>query len=419
MVRRSKCSAVCGVAFLAVLSLLLNNCAQAPAQPPALPPPQVTVTKPLQQEVTDFRDFTGRVEAVEQAEIRVRVRGFLEKIHFREGTEVKKGDLLYEIDPRSYQADLERTIAEQKQQEAQLALAKAEEARAAQIRGTVGALPEEEFAKRVAVRQAAEGALERARATVSSARLELSYTKIYAPISGRISRTLITEGNLVGFNEPTLLTTIVQVDPVYVFFEVPESQYLEYQGLIREERAAQASEQKIPLYVGLSNEQDFPHSGVINFRDNRIDTQTGTVQIRGEVPNPERILLPGLFARVRVPFGKPKQRMLVPELAISSDQRGQFVLSVQADNTVAARPIKTGRSVDGLVVIDEGLKPDESIIVNGLQRARPGAKVAPITEAQSAPPAPPQNTPPSGTGATPPPNAPSPPPTASPPGSTR
>jgi RND family efflux transporter MFP subunit len=419
MVWHSRGSGVCVVACLAVMPLFLNNCSQAPAQPDPPPPPQVTVRKPVQREVTDIRDFTGRIEAIQQVEIRVRVRGFLEKIHFREGTEVKKGDLLYEIDPRTYQADLARVIAEQNQQEAQLALAKAEEARAAHIRGTVGALPEEEFAKRVAVRQAAEGALERARAAVSIARLELSYTKIHAPIDGRIGRTLITEGNLVGFNEPTLLTNIVQVDPVYVYFEVPEAEYLEYQRLIRDENAAAATEQKIPITLALSNEQGFPHSGVINFRDNRVDPQSGTVQLRGEISNPLRVLIPGLFSRIRVPIGKPRQRMLIPEIAIASDQRGQFVLIVQPDNTVAARPVKSGTTMDGMVVIDEGLNPDDLVIVNGLQRARPGAKVTPLQDAQPATPAPPQDTPPAGTGATPPPNAPSPPPTASPPGSTR
>jgi len=354
------------------------------------------VARAVQREIVDYREFTGHIEAVESTEVRVRVRGFLQKIHFKEGTEVKQGDLLYEIDPRTHQADLDRAIAEARHQEAQLALARSEEERAVRLRGTPGALPEEDVTKRIATRQAAEAMLQQARAAVASAQLELGFTRIRAPIAGRIGRALVTEGNLVGYNEPTLLTTIVRIDPVYVFFDVPESEFLDYQRLIREEDAAAATEERVPVFVGLGTEEDFPHEGVINFRDNRVDPGTGTIQLRAELPNPQRALVPGLFARVRVPIGKAKPRILVPELALSSDQRGQFVLVVQEDNTVDTRMVQTGRVENGKVVVLSGLRTDDWVIINGLQRARPGTKVNPVREGEPAPAAPPPAQPPPG-----------------------
>jgi multidrug efflux system membrane fusion protein len=340
-------------------------------------PPEVTVSLPVRRDVTDFHEYTGRIESPETVEIRARVKGYLQKIHFKEGTEVKADKLLYEIDPRTFEAEVERARAEVSRAEAQLDLARAEADRAARLRGT-GAISEEESRTRVAARDTASATLRQAQAALEAARLELGFTKIRAPITGRISRTLVTEGNLVGFNEPTLLTTIVRLDPMYVYFDVPERNYLEYTERIRHEGAATAAEGTIPVYVGLAHERGFPHTGLIKFRDNRADPGTGTVLIRGELPNPDRLLTPGLFARVRVPVGKPRPRLLVPEAAIAADQRGQYVLVVGEDDTVVSKHLTTGASENGLVVIDEGLDAGDRVIVNGLQRARPGGKVQPV-----------------------------------------
>jgi len=369
--------------------LLLSGCGRE--QPRAQPaPPKVTVQRPFEREITDYREFTGRIDAVETAEIRVRVKGYLSKIEFKEGAEVKKGDLLYQIDPSTFEADLAKAEAAAKQQEANLQLAITDVQRVEALRGTVGALPEETYSQKIAAREVARAALQQAQAGVVSSKLELSFTKIYAPIDGQISRTLVTEGNLVGYNEPTLLTTIVRLDPVYVFFDAPEREFLDYQRLIREEGAASAVDDKVPVFVELANETDFPHKGMLNFRDNRIDQGTGTVLLRGEVPNSDRLLIPGLFARVRVPVGKPKPRLLVPDMALSSDQRGEFLLIVKSDNTVESRVVKTGSTEKGLTIIEQGLNRDDLVVVNGLQRARPGAKVEPMrkeSKDSNAPPA--------------------------------
>jgi membrane fusion protein, multidrug efflux system len=356
-------------------SLAALGCGNGQA-PPQQEPPEVTVSLPIRRDVTDFHEYTGRIDATETVEVRARVRGYLEKIHFREGTEVREGDLLYEIDPRTFEADVERARAEVSRAEAQLDLARAEADRATRLRGT-GAISEEEYRSRVAARDTASATLRQSRAALETARLELGFTKVRAPIGGRISRTLVTEGNLVGSSEPTLLTTIVRLDPMYVYFDVPERNYLEYGGRIREEGAATAAERTIPVYVGLANESGFPHTGVINFRDNRADPGTGTILLRGELPNPDRVLTPGLFARVRVPVGKPRPRLLVPERAIAADQRGQYVLVVAEDDTVVSKHLTTGAVENGLVVVEEGLEAGDRVIVNGIQRARPGAKVRP------------------------------------------
>jgi RND family efflux transporter MFP subunit len=309
--------------------------------------------------------------------VRARVQGYLDKIHFKEGTEVKKGELLYEIDPRTFEADVQKAKADLARQQAQETLAVAQLDRADRLRGT-SALSPEDYQQLVAAREQARAAVQQARAALRSAELQLGFTKIRAPISGRISRTLVTEGNLVGAGSPTLLTTIVSMDPIYVYFEVPERGFLDYQRLIREKGAASAAEAKVPVHVGLETEPDkYPHEGIIKFRDNRVDPGTGTVLLRGELPNPDRLLTPGLFVRIRVPIGKPRPRLLVPETAISADQRGRYVLVVRSDDTVEQRYITEGSQQPGNLTVVDGIKASDRIVVNGIQRARPGAKVTP------------------------------------------
>ena len=378
-------TAVVGSAI--VLSMLsVAGCQQASSQPPPAPPPaQVTVALPIAAPVTDFREFTGVTEAVESVDIRARVQGFLQEIHFTEGTEVQQGDLLYTIDPRTYQAEVDRAAAEVQRLQAQLALAESEERRSAKLRQT-SAVTEEEYAQRVGARQQAQASVLEAQATLDLARLSLSFTQIRAPISGRVGRTQFTVGNLVGYNDPTLLTSIVKLDPIYVLFEGTERRFLEYERRIRDEGLAAASDRKMPVFVGLEGEEGFPHQGVIDFRENRVDPGTGTIQIRATIPNPDRTAAPGMFARVRVPIGQATTQLLVPQVAVAADQRGDFVIVVGSDNVAQARPIRAGRVVGDLIIVQEGLTNTDRVVVNGTQKARPGAKVEPqLTELQPPP----------------------------------
>ncbi len=349
------------------------------------PPPPVTVAHPVAAPITDYRDFSGVTEAVETVQIRARVQGFLEQIHFTEGTEVKEGDLLYTIDPRTYQAELARAEAELTRLQAQLALAENEEARSARLRRT-SAVTEEEYVQRVATRQQAQASVEEAKAAIEVAKINLSYTEIRAPISGRVGRTLLTVGNLVGYNEPTLLTTIVRLDPIYVVFEGTERGYLNYERSLRE-RGAPGEEPTVPVFVNLEGEQGYPHRGLINFRENSVDPGTGTIQLRATIPNPDRIVVPGLFAQVRVPLGGPKQQLLVPQTAIGADQRGSFVTIIGENNIAKTKTVQTGLTVGELIIIREGLTTEDLVVVNGTQKARPGAPVTPELTQLSPPPA--------------------------------
>jgi multidrug efflux system membrane fusion protein len=361
---------------LPLLAVVALGChAQPPPQPP--PPPKVTVAHPVRRDVADRREYTGHIDAVESVDIRARVRGFLTKVNYREGTEVKAGDLLYEIDPREFEAAVKQAQADVERLQATLAQTESEVGRANRLKGT-GAITPEEVVARTAARDIAKAQVEQAQAALTNAQLQLSYTKVTAPIPGRIGRTLVTVGNLVGSGEPTLLTTVVRVDPMYVYFEAPEADYLDYRRLMRTEDLPPAETQETPLFVGLATDTDYPHKGTINFRDNRVDPGTGTIEIRGTLPNPDRALVPGLYARVRVPFGKPQPRLLVPEQALSADQRGRFVLVVKPDDTVEYRPVTVGLTTDDHnVVILKGVAADDRVIVNGLQKARPGSTVNP------------------------------------------
>lgn len=399
--------------LLAPALLALAGCKPPPPpQQAAPPPPAVTVSRPVTREMPEYREYTGRLDTVETVEIRARIRGFLRSIHFREGVEVRKGELLYEIDPSEFQADVTKAEAEVKRLQAQLRLADSEAQRATELHGT-SAISTEEYTQKVVTRDTTQAQLLQAQAALRSAKLTLGYTEIRAPIDGRVSRTLITEGNLVGYSEPTLLTTIVRMDKLYVYFDVPETDLLEQERLAREQGLARTADAHVPCYIGLGDESGFSYQrdgaviagssvgllgspfapgtltatsalfpgrvlqGTLNFRENRVDWTTGTVTLRGVLGNPYRRLVPGLFARVRVPFGKPRQRLLVPEVALSADQRGRFLLVVQPDNKVDYRPVATGDHHGELIEITQGLRPDERVIVKGLQRARPGAEVAP------------------------------------------
>ena len=350
------------------------------------PPPKVTVAKPLQQEIIDYLEFTGTTHAFEEVEMRARVAGFLQSMEFTPGTRVEKGDLLFVIDPSEYQADLDAAEAELGSAEATLKRAQTEFARAQKLfKQKAGA--QTDVVKWRGERDVAKAAVARAKAKVEKAGLDLSYTKVTAPITGRVSRNLVDLGNLVGEGEPTLLTKVTRIDPMYAYFNLNERDLLKVMAMYRQETKEKgldpakdsAARADLTVSLELANEEGYPHQGIVDFAESGVDPATGTLQLRGVFPNPgpAPVLLPGLFTRLRMPIDKRENALLVTERAIGSDQGGRFLLTVNSENVVEKKPIRMGRLVDGLRVIEEGLQPDNRVVVNGIQRARPGAKVDP------------------------------------------
>jgi len=350
------------------------------------PPPKVTVAEPLQQDVIDYLQFTGNTRAFEEVEIRARVSGFLQSMHFTPGTQADMGDPLFVIDPREYQAEVNASIAELNAAKAMQHRAKIEYDRAKRVFDK-GAGRETDVVKWRGERDVALAPIERAKANVERANLNLGYTQITAPISGRASRNFVDVGNLVGEGEPTLLTTVTRYDPMYVYFNLNEYDLLRVQSMYRKrvkEKGIDPDKDseiraEIPLFLGLANEQGYPHEGVLDFAESSVDPGTGTIQLRGvfDNPGPTKILLPGLFARLRMPVDTRENALLVSERAIGADQGGSYLLTAGSDNVVEKSPIRMGQLVDGLRVIEEGLRPGDLVIVKGLQRARPGGKVDP------------------------------------------
>ena len=350
------------------------------------PPPRVTVAQPVQQEVINYLEFTGTTQAYEEADIQARVGGFLQSMHFIPGTQVKKGDLLFVIDPKEYQAELNASMAELKAARAMHHRAEIEYERAKRVFDQ-GAGRETDVVRWRGERDVTLATIERAKAKVERAKLDMSYTQIISPISGRIGRNLVDLGNLVGEGEPTLLARVTRFDPMYVYFNLNERDLLRLMTTYREAIKSKGynpdresdSHADIPLFLGLANEEGYPHEGIFEYADSSVDTATGTIQLRGvfENPGPAAVLLPGLFTRLRLPIGRKADALMVSERAIGADQSGNYLLTVGSDNMVAKKPINMGQLVDGLRVIEEGLEPGERVIVKGLQRARPGARVDP------------------------------------------
>ena len=368
---------------LSGLLLLLTACAQQQQATAPPPPPKVTVSQPSMREVVEWEEYTGRLEAAESVEVRARVNGYLQSIHFKEGAIVKKGDLLFVIDPRPYQADLERAKAE-------LALATARSERAekdlvrAQKLVQVHAASQEEVDTRVAEQRQAQESVQAARAMVNAAQLNVDFTQIRAPINGRISRYFVSVGNLINGGstvQSTLLTTIVSLDPIYCYFEADERSYLKDMRLLRGGERANGREGRQPAYLALTDEEGFPHQGYIDFMDNRLDPKTGTITARVVLPNPDLLLAPGLFARVRVPAGDKYRALMLPPEAVGSDLSQQFVFVVDDQNLAQYRKVTLGPIIDGLRVIRDGVQPEDWVIVKGVQRAKTGAKVDPIRQA--------------------------------------
>jgi len=360
------------------LGIGLASCAGAPSGPPVPPTTPVTVSRPVERYVTDYADFTGRTAAVDSVEVRARVWGHLQKVNFKEGDLVQKGDVLFELDPRPYQALLDQANAKVAQDEAQLAYDEPEYQRRVPLVGS-GAVSRSELDKTAAARRVDIANIAADKAVVASRQLDLEYTKVTAPISGRVSRYLVTVGNLLQLGElgGTLLTTIVSVDPMYVYFDVDEYTALRVQQLAREGKSDSPRDDGYPVSLGLATEEGYPHLGAIDFEDNQVNPKTGTIRVRGVFPNKEQVLVPGLFGRVRMPIGRPHRALLVSDRALDTDQGQKVLYVVNEKNEVVSRPVRLGTLHDGLREITEGLKPRESVIVNGLQQVQPGLTVEP------------------------------------------
>jgi len=366
-----------------VVAALLSGCRQQGEQATP-PPPMVTVSRPIQQTVTDYAEFTGTTEAVESVNIRARVEGFLEAVHFQAAAVVEQGDLLFTIDPRPFRAVLDRAEAQLENRQAELRLADHDYHRIKGIYESQSA-SEFEWVKAQSDFESAQAAVREAQAAVDEAALNLGYTQIHAPISGQISRTFIDPGNLVGAGEYTLLTTIVSTDPVYAYFNASERVLLEYLATHPEKRRQTEPQESAPLYLGLANERGYPHEGRSDWGDNRVDPDTGTIQVRGVFPNPDDVLIPGLFVRLRAPIDTRENALLIPNRALGADQGGRYLLIVNAENVVEKRYVEVGALVDELRVIEQGLAADDSVIVRGVQRAREGMTVSPMPEGEPAP----------------------------------
>jgi RND family efflux transporter MFP subunit len=363
------------LSVLAVLAAVVSGCARNEAAPAPPAPPAVDVAKVLTRDITEFDEFTGRFEAVERVEIRPRVSGYISSVNFEQGHEVRKGDVLFVIDPRPYDAEHKRAKAELARARTQLNLAQSERDRAVKLLES-RAISREEFDSRVAGSEQATANVAAAEAAVDASALNLTFTRVISPISGVVGRAEITSGNLVQSGQ-TLLTTVVSIDPIYVAFEGDEQAYLKYNAMARRGERSSSRDAQNPLWVGLADETGFPHQGVMVFVNNEVDPATGTIRARGQFNNSERRFTPGLFARVRLVGSGKYNAVLINDSAVGTDQSVKYVLAIGEHNKVEYRPVKLGPVIDGLRVVREGLKPGETIVVNGLQRVRPGAVVTP------------------------------------------
>jgi multidrug efflux system membrane fusion protein len=354
--------------------VLLVGCSNNDTPNAAVPPkPVIVSSQPVQHEIVEWDEYTGRLQAVESVEIRARVSGYLQRIGFKDGGKVKKGDLLFVVDPRPYQAQLHQTKAELDRAKSRLELAQNDVQRAQRLLKEQ-AISEEEYDTRSKNLVQAAASVQSAQAAVELAQLNVDFTQIHAPIPGRISRKLITEGNLVNA-DATVLATIVSVDPIHVYVDADERSVLKYRRLSIEGKRQSARDFKIPLEMALMDEKDYPHQGYIDYVDPEVNPATGTIRARGVFANPDDLLGPGLFARVRVPGSGKYQALLISDRAIGMDQGKQFVMVVNKNNRAEYRAIQTGRIHNGLRIVTAGLSVDDWVITNGLQFVRPDVEV--------------------------------------------
>jgi membrane fusion protein, multidrug efflux system len=394
-------AALCGPVLLAATAIGCGHAPELSAPKTAV----VRVVPVVEREVTDYTYFTGRTAAVDSVDVRARVTGYLDSIDFKPGQDVNKGQRLFKIDPRPYQADYDKADGQVNLADAQLKLAVADYARAKAISRTPGAISQEDVDKNLAAQEQAQASLKASRANAEGADLNLKFTDVISPIDGVVGRNLLTIGNLVT-QDSTLLTTIVSLDPMYGYFDVDERTLLRVRGLMRDGKIKSMKQGEIPVDLGLADEDDrYPHQGTVDFVNTQIDASTGTIQLRGVFPNPRsgnnvpRLLTPGMFIRVRVPVGESRPALVVPQAAIGRDQGRKYLLVVGPKNVVESKTVELGPELPGglqvvepvkVVVTEEGSRPaaageqgednlakGESVIVSGLQRVRPGLTVEP------------------------------------------
>ena len=364
-----------GAGRLGVLALALAvlSACTSEAAPPAPPPPEVSVAPIALKTVRAWDDFTGRVSAVETVALRPRVSGYVQRVAYAEGQPVRKGDLLFAIDPRPYRAALDRAEAELARAQAEARLARTQDARA-QALIEARAISKEEFETRRAATAQGNASVRAAEAAVAAARLDLQFTQVRAPIDGRAGRALVTEGNLAQADQ-TLLTTVVSQDPVHVYFEADEQTWLRYQQLARD---GTRDDQHNPVRVGLANESGYPHPGTLDFTDNQVDPATGTIRARAVLRNPDGAFVPGLFARVQIEGSGAFRALLVDDKALLTDQDRKYVYVLGQGNRAERRDVVLGPGIDGLRVVRSGLKPGDRVIVDGVQKVFfPGMPVRP------------------------------------------
>ena len=376
-------------ALVVAVSFFIAACGGNAQQQP--PPPDVSVAAVVQKSITEWDEYSGHIEAIESAEIRPRVAGHLSRVHYHEGGMVKKGQLLFTIDSREYRAAAEAARADAARAEARVALAREELARGEKLI-TARAVSQGELDVRRMEAQQAEADLLAARAHVAEAELDLGFTRVTAPFDGRAGAALVKPGNLVAPNE-TLLTTLVSVDPVYVTFTGDERAYLRYQELARAGNRESSRDVRNPVLIGLANEEGFPHRGEMDFVDNALNPETGTIRARAVLPNPDGVFTPGLFARVRLLGESQKNAMLIHEQAVLTDQDRRYVYLAGKDNSAERRDVQLGPHVEGLVVVKSGLKAGDKVIVNGMRKIFfPGQpvnpRVVPMNQPNLPPPAP-------------------------------
>jgi multidrug efflux system membrane fusion protein len=357
---------------LAVIPLLIGvaisaGCSHSSASPAAAaPPPTVSVAQVVSKPIRDFEEFSGRLEPVTTVSVQPRVAGFIESAQFTEGSRVKKGQVLFRIDPRPFQAEVDRLAAQLKHAHTQSNLASTNNKRGEQLLAK-HVISQQDFDQLQATTTASEDDIGAATAALEAARLNLEFTQVKSPIDGRVSNMLITPGNLVGTT--SILTTVVSDNPVYAYFDADEQTYLRF--------AHKSENSSMPVYMGLVDEQGYPHEGRLNFVDNQVDAHSGTIRARAVFDNADGAYTPGLFARIKLVGGKAHDTILIDERAVGTDLGKKFVLALKQDNTVEYRPVMLGANIDGLRVVNQGLAAGDVIVVNGLQHVRPGAVVTP------------------------------------------
>jgi multidrug efflux system membrane fusion protein len=364
--------------FGLLLALALSGCGDKAQQQAAPPAPAVTVAQPTKRTVTDWDEFTGRFEAVEEVQVRARVGGFVTSVEFKDGAIVRAGELLYIIDPRPFEAVAKQAEGQLADSRGKVELAKRELDRGLNLVQT-SAVSEQVVDQRRQALQAAHAAEMQAEGALKAAQLNIEFTHVIAPITGRVSRHLVSVGNLVQGSEggATLLTSIVSLDPIYIYFDVDEQTYLKNNKLWFEGKRPSSRDTPNPVQIALTSETKPSHEGKMDFLDNRLDVSTATLRSRAVVPNKDLSILPGQFGRVRLIGSSPYEALLIPDTAVATDQSRKIVFVVKDDNTVEAKPVTLGPLDEGLRVIREGLKAEDRVIVDGLQRARVGAKVNP------------------------------------------